>query len=181
MRLSDAAGRSRGEREDPWYSSKKLTALDDHRAERVRKDVWGNDDPNRKARDQVRMAANDPLAAMMAGVKQVRKVEADRKKWKLERDAEIRSLREDERRRHRRRERNRGDGPNRDKDELESFSLDDKGDRARHERHHDGHASRHRHHRHSRSDRDRRSWQEQGGWSEVSAHQSPQIPSLVPS
>ncbi|KZZ98312.1 homocitrate synthase [Moelleriella libera RCEF 2490] len=58
MRLSNAAGKD-GIKQ-PWYSH--ADAQDE-----PLKDIWGNDDPKRKQRDTVRLAANDPLAMMKKG------------------------------------------------------------------------------------------------------------------
>lgn len=139
MRFSNAAGFKQN-LEMPWYSSasQEITTQFDV----PNKDVWGNEDLGRREREKQRMDANDPLAAMKKGVRQLRGVEEERRRWCEERKNELEALKEadknHESRRHRRR------SP-KSRDSLDGFSLDaNSGDYDRHraKRH-----SRHSHHR----------------------------------
>ncbi|KAM4059180.1 homocitrate synthase [Hirsutella rhossiliensis] len=68
MRFSNAAGKEGLAR--PWYSQQDMMAL----GEAPSKDVWGNEDPRRKAREAQRLAVNDPLAMMKRGAAKVREI-----------------------------------------------------------------------------------------------------------
>ena len=133
MRFSNAAGFKQAIGEKPWYHKVGATGGgDEEEVEAPTKDVWGNEDPRRKEREKMRTINDDPLAAIQKGVAGVREVERERKKWKEEKDREIRGLEEEERRRERRRKR-------READDLEDFNLDDSAktdDRSRRRRHH---------------------------------------------
>lgn len=152
MRFSNAAGFKQSAGQKPWYSSaREVVASGDMPS----KDVWGNEDPMRRERDMARMDANDPLAAMKRGVRQLKSVEQERKKWNEERSQELEDLKAAQRRepRHRRRRRpmsERSDSG----DSLERFSLDGSS----HARREDGHRrDSHRHHQRRRdTSRDRR-------------------------
>ncbi|KAI1351937.1 hypothetical protein F5Y01DRAFT_107031 [Xylaria sp. FL0043] len=148
MRFSNAAGRDgvgvTGS--GPWYAS--TGAMDSHEPAETQtpgKDVWGNEDPKRKARDAARVVSNDPLAMMKRGAAKARDVERERRAVNEEKAKELKELRREERRRERRRRHH-------DVDELEGFSLDarpeDGGDRKRERGH--------REHRSGSRDRDRR-------------------------
>jgi hypothetical protein len=165
MRLSNAAGFKQSSA-IPWYSTTTKEATE----QLPGRDVWGNEDSGRKGREKMRESANDPLAAMKQGIKQLREVEKDRRDWVVERAREMREMepvgesrssgdRGQERRKGRRRSREKDD----DSSSLENFSLD-KTSRKRdhvddlharprshtghhHRRHHD-HRHRHRHRRH---------------------------------
>jgi hypothetical protein len=117
MRFSNAAG-FKQKLETPWYSSE--TAINTNEEEDggkdVGKDVWGNEDRGRHSREKARLDANDPLAFMKNGVKQLRDVERDRQKWQKERAQELESLRHQEHF-HRRKHRS-------DHEDVEDFSLD---------------------------------------------------------
>ncbi|KAI1358568.1 hypothetical protein F5Y08DRAFT_112094 [Xylaria arbuscula] len=160
MRFSNAAGRDgvgvTGS--GPWYASKEATEPRELvEAERPGKDVWGNEDPKRKARDAARVVANDPLAMMKRGAAKVRNVERERRALNEEKAKELKQLRKEEKRREKRRRHN-------DIDELEGFSLDARpadNEDGKRERGHRGHRPRsqdrdgrdkHRHRR--RSDHD---------------------------
>lgn len=145
MRFSNAAGRdgvgvgsSR-----PWYTSKEATeAREVAEAEKPGKDVWGNEDPKRKARDAARVAAGDPLATMKRGAAKVRDVERERRAENEEKAKELKQLRKEEKRREKRRRHH-------DVDDLEGFSLDarrsnDNDDDRKHESGHRDHRSRSR-------------------------------------
>ncbi|KAK5632563.1 hypothetical protein RRF57_008277 [Xylaria bambusicola] len=120
MRFSNAAGRggvgvtSSG----PWYASKDATQVRElAEAQQLGKDVWGNEDPKRKARDAARVVADDPLAMMKRGAAKVRDVERERRVVNEEKAKELKQLRREEKRREKRRR-------HRDVDDLEGFSLD---------------------------------------------------------
>ena len=132
LRFSNAAGFKQAVGQKPWYHN--ATGNGDQTAEG--KDVWGNEDPRRKEREKIRIAADDPLAAMQKGVQGLREVERERKKWNEERERETQELIKAEKRRRRR-----------DKS-IDKFSLDAQPHRSHH---------RHRSDRHSRSHRHRRS------------------------
>lgn len=154
MRFANAAGYKRG-MEKPWYSSSGLDLAQETGAMPT-KDVWGNEDPRRREREKARTDANDPLAAMRKGVRQLRAVEQERRKWEDERRRELDALKEEqreERRRRRRRHRSRSRSPARSAESLEDFRLDDcvedKERRRKHRSHRD------REDREYRSDRSR--------------------------
>lgn len=154
MRFSNAAGFKQAVGQKPWYHT--LGTPDANEAVMPSKDVWGNDDPRRKAREQSRIAADDPLAAIKKGVAGVREVEKERQRWKEEKDREIKELAEIDSRRARREKKRRI--RQREDDELEGFSLDLPLE-GRASRRHYGASRDHspRHHRHrSRSKEHRR-------------------------
>jgi hypothetical protein len=142
VRLRDATGYGKHD-EKLWYNS----ASAEQTPQTTSKDVWGNEDPRRKERDQRRLDANDPLAAMKKGVKQLRQAESHRKEWMEQRERDLYEVGELARRRER------------DEDTLDGFDLDtgyaDKSGRRernktrREHRHH--RSSRHRHHHSHRS------------------------------
>ncbi|GAD95273.1 conserved hypothetical protein [Paecilomyces variotii No. 5] len=82
MRFSNAAGFKESVGRNPWYSSsgKEAVAPDSI----PDKDVWGNEDPRRREREKARVDTNDPLAMMKKGVRQLKEVERERKKWQEE-------------------------------------------------------------------------------------------------
>ncbi|KAI0517416.1 hypothetical protein F5B22DRAFT_124455 [Xylaria bambusicola] len=148
MRFSNAAGRdgvgvtSSG----PWYTSKDAPEVRElAEAGKPGKDVWGNEDLKRKARDAARVVANDPLAMMKKGAAKVRDVERERRAVNEDKAKELKQLRREEKRHEKRRR-------NRDVDDLEGFSLDaqavDDDDRKR--------GRGHREHRSRSRDRDER-------------------------
>jgi hypothetical protein len=101
MRFSNAAGR--GGIEKPWYTSgtrkaiKKGNDTDDKSldyADFRNKDVWGNEDPRRKEREQARIISNDPFAFMQKAQVQLKRSKEDKKKWADERERELRELRD---------------------------------------------------------------------------------------
>lgn len=104
MRFSNAAGREGLAR--PWYSQQDMVAA---LGEAPSKDVWGNQDPRRKAREAQRLVANDPLAMMKRGAAKVREVKQERKRLQDEREEELRRLEKEDGRRGRERERRRRD------------------------------------------------------------------------
>ncbi|KAI0541443.1 hypothetical protein GGR58DRAFT_457033 [Xylaria digitata] len=120
MRFSNAAGRDgvgvTGS--GPWYASNGVAdSREPAEAQMPGKDVWGNEDPKRKARDAARVVANDPLAMMKRGAAKARDVERERRALNEEKARELKQLRKEEKRREKRRKHN-------DVDELEGFSLD---------------------------------------------------------
>ncbi|KAH7354580.1 hypothetical protein BKA66DRAFT_446636 [Pyrenochaeta sp. MPI-SDFR-AT-0127] len=113
MRFSNAAGFKTG-LSQPWYATgeeppqaaeKKHTALLAHLED---KNIWGDEDPRRKEREQARITSNDPFAFMQKAQAQLKRSKEDRKKWAEERGRELRELRatqerEDRPSRHRKR------------------------------------------------------------------------------
>jgi len=99
MRFRDAAGR-RPDARTPWYSS----LASDHPTPATGRDVWGNEDSGRQARDQKRLDTTDPLLFMKKGVKQLREVEKQKGEWRQERERDLHEVEHLARReRHRRR------------------------------------------------------------------------------
>ncbi|PTB46319.1 uncharacterized protein TrAFT101_004218 [Trichoderma asperellum] len=95
MRFSNAAGKDGISQ--PWYSHGEGVAPDVSA-----KNVWGQNDPDRKTRDTQRINSNDPLAMMKKGAMQVRELKKERRKIQEERDEELRQLRKESHRdRHR--------------------------------------------------------------------------------
>ena len=176
MRFSNAAGFKQAIGQKPWYQTIGADGDQDGGSETISKDVWGNEDPRRKERETMRIAADDPLAAIQRGVAGLREAEREREKWKQEKDREMREIEEAERRRRKRRKRSPKD------DDLESFSLDgptrdDKHRRSHHRRdredsskHSHLHRSRsqdrerHRSHTHRHGEATRRKAEERPGW-----------------
>ncbi|EER26628.1 hypothetical protein CPC735_008010 [Coccidioides posadasii C735 delta SOWgp] len=128
MRFSNAAGYKQG-MEAPWYSTSQLD-LATRTQDIPAKDVWGNEDPGRREREKMRIDANDPLAAMKMGVRQLRDVEKERKEWEEERKKELKALKRAEKESRRRRRRR-----SRSYNSLEDFKLDeDPVDEQKHKR-----------------------------------------------
>lgn len=168
MRFTDAAGYRKGTSK-PWYASSESRTQASSRsanelmlAELQGKDVWGNEDPRRKEREQNRITSSDPFAMMQQAQKQLKRSETDREKWQKDRDRELQKLKHEGERRQRherkhesRRSRRREGRHDKDEDELEDFSLDglargsSKGHCSDHDRHH--HRHRRSHHRRERS------------------------------
>ena len=126
MRFSNAAGRD-GLKERPWYSSKDRLGPKEEDEYAQGKDAWGRPDPARKEREKMRMGASDPLAFMQKAQVQLKKTERDRKDWAVERERELKRLREVERRerREKRKKRRRTERKDRDEEDgLEGFDLD---------------------------------------------------------
>jgi hypothetical protein len=146
MRFSNAAGFKQG-LENPWYSS--TTSKDLCLQNIPGKDVWGNEDPRRREREQKRLDASDPLATMKMGIKKLRQAERHRKEWMEERERDLKEV-EEMARRNQRRKRIKDD----DLDSLENFSLEAgyKEGRREKRKHHSGHREGSRHERHGRSD-----------------------------
>ncbi len=115
MRFSNAAGFKQAVGQKPWYHS---MGVEGEEGETLSKDAWGNEDPRRKERDKMRIAADDPLAMIQKGVNGLREVERERKRWKEERDREMRDLVKLEKQRRGRKKRKH------EEDALDGFSLD---------------------------------------------------------
>ncbi|KAG0155128.1 hypothetical protein PDIDSM_701 [Penicillium digitatum] len=164
MRFSNAAGFKRTIGQKPWYSSAEQNATAPESM--PGKDVWGNADPRRKERTQARMSANDPLAAIKRGVRQLKATEQERKRWNDEKRREIETLKAEEVRKscHRRRRSPsvdsldgfKLDAPDRDREKdrrgsdkhhrrHRDRSLDRSHHRSRHHSSHHSHRHRHRH------------------------------------
>lgn len=153
MRLSNAAGFKESAGQKPWYSSGSTKEVQAPNAMR-NTDVWGNEDPLRQEREKARIDANDPLAAMKAGVRSLKNAQKERKEWQKQRLRELEDLERaqgSESRRRRRRRSHSRDSFN----SLEGFSLDsdDKkhssGRSQRSHMHEHRHRHRHRHRHHS--------------------------------
>ncbi|TGJ79901.1 hypothetical protein E0Z10_g8858 [Xylaria hypoxylon] len=120
MRFSNAAGRDGAgvTSSGPWYASNGATdSREPAEAQTPGKNVWGHDDPKRKARDAARVVSNDPLAMMKRGAAKMRDVERERRTLNEEKAKELKQLRKEEKRHEKRRKHH-------DVDELEGFSLD---------------------------------------------------------
>lgn len=117
MRLADAAGYGK-QSSQPWYSSALRDGAFAH--DMSGRDVWGNEDPRRQQREKKRMDANDPLAAIKKGVRQLRQAETQRKEWMEQRERDLGEVEELARRDRRQRKRRRSS----DKDSLDGFDLD---------------------------------------------------------
>lgn len=102
MRFSNAAGSRQNIKEMPWYaaqteshedtrsgtgspSGKAVGALFRRDHEDVRKNAFGNDDPNRKGRDEARLRSSDPLASMMKAQKHIQESKRRREETKAAR------------------------------------------------------------------------------------------------
>ena len=154
MRFSNAAGFKNG-MEKPWYASTKLSGAavvpssELVLADVQEKDVWGNVDPLRKARESNRTSSNDPFAAMQQAQQQLKQSGKDKERWQKQRTSELEELKqaEEESRRRRRHRSRREDG-----ESLEDFSLDApiEENRSRGSRRSDNGARSH-HHRRRRS------------------------------
>ena len=107
MRFSNAAGFEKTIDQKPWYENA-VTGKGFREAVDVpSKDVWGNEDPRRKEREKMRMAAGDPLVAMRNGAAGVREAERQRTKWTEDKAQQIKEIEEDERQKVKRRRRRR--------------------------------------------------------------------------
>ena len=150
MRFSNAAGFKQAIGDKPWYHKMSTDGQSKDEIEMPSTDVWGNEDPRRKEREKMRMAADDPLASIQIGVAGVREVEKQREKWKEERENEIREIERADRHRHRRRQRRH------EEDDFADFSLDasiDESELRRHRRREKDHSGHSHHHRHRSGER----------------------------
>ena len=143
MRFSNAAGKNG--LDQPWYAAQHKSA---HNAEDStaaleypgfeNKNVWGNEDPRRKEREQARISSNDPFAFMQKAQTQLKKSKEDKKKWTDERKRELKELRdaqerEDGRSKHHRssRRRSRSRSPDRERSHRHSHRRDRSRSRSR--------------------------------------------------
>ena len=117
MRFSNAAGFKHAVEQKPWYENGGNNEKSKGPLDMPSKDVWGNEDPRRKEREKMRMAADDPLFAMRNGAAGVRHAEKEKVKWREEKRREIQELDKDERRRERKRRRRQEDDLERHCDE----------------------------------------------------------------
>jgi hypothetical protein len=125
MRFSNAAGRDG--LENPWYAAQQKPAKQTEEAVAAleyagfeNKNVWGNEDPRRKEREQARISSSDPFAFMQQAQTQLKKSKEDKKRWAAERERDLRELRatqEDEDRKSRHDKRRRSED-----EDAESFS-----------------------------------------------------------
>ncbi|MCJ1403088.1 hypothetical protein MMC11_006311 [Xylographa trunciseda] len=122
MRFSNAAGFKQVIGEKPWYHIGSRAEKEEEGVEIVGKDVWGNEDPRRKERQKMRIVADDPLASIQKGVKDLRQVEKQKRAWIEEQKREIKAIEKAERRRMRKDTGLSGGGI------LEGFSLDEAED-----------------------------------------------------
>ncbi|KAL8956902.1 MAG: hypothetical protein Q9193_005693, partial [Seirophora villosa] len=152
MRFSNAAGFKQSIGEKPWYQA--IGTGQDDPVDVPSKDVWGNEDPRRKEREKLRVAADDPMAAMQKGVTQLRQVERERQQWQEERDKETRDPNVNERRRKRKSRKRHEE----EEEELVGFSLDaPTGHDSGGEKHATSHRHRHRHRHRQRNGSNERS------------------------
>ncbi|KAI1068908.1 hypothetical protein LB507_006454 [Fusarium sp. FIESC RH6] len=129
MRFTNAAGKDGAIR--PWYSQSDGVAPD-----ASSKDVWGNQDPNRKERDAKRIVSNDPLAMMKQGASKVRELKQDRKRFQQEREEELKKMRRDERHREKKRRRYEGREDSRERNRSRDRDRERERSRDRRERRH---------------------------------------------
>ncbi|CAD0092062.1 unnamed protein product [Aureobasidium vineae] len=127
MRFSNAAGFKQSTSSAPWYVSSSKQGTENREPS---KDVWGNEDPSRRDREQTRLTSNDPMAFMRKAQTQLKRAETDREKWKTQKERELRELEQaerEERRRRRRERRHKRDRRERSQSvgSLEGFSLED--------------------------------------------------------
>lgn len=117
MRFSNAAG-FKQTLESPWYSASQSNEPNPWTSSG--KDVWGNEDPKRREREQKRLDSSDPLAAMKMAVKKLRQADRHRKEWMDERERDLTEVEDMARGNQRRREREDDD----ESDSLRGFSLE---------------------------------------------------------
>ncbi|KAI5458574.1 hypothetical protein BGZ63DRAFT_49231 [Mariannaea sp. PMI_226] len=128
MRFSNAGGKNGISK--PWYSQSDSNAL-----EPMMKNVWGNDDPDRKERDTRRIVASDPLAMMKQGASKVRELKKERKQFLEEQAEQLRQLRREERKREKRQRRD--EERERDRERAGSPQDSNRRHRSKERRHHD--------------------------------------------
>ncbi len=156
MRFSNAAGKNG--LENPWYAASggpSLEAADQRQSEggELGKNVWGQVDPRRKHREQLRTTTSDPLAFMQKAQVQLRDAERDKRRWAEAKQRELRALEIEEHRSSKRRSSHRSS--RHDDLDLDGFSLDKSdGHGARHDRDYEHRSSRHRHRRSRSRERD---------------------------
>lgn len=102
VRFTSAAGRDAEgllAKNGPWYATPDGVVA----ALVPSKNVFGKEDPGRKAREVERLSASDPLAMMKRGAKMVRDLNKERERENEERERALKELRKEERRREKRR------------------------------------------------------------------------------
>lgn len=154
MRFSNASG-SRGTSQ-PWYTADhKHSSLTSGQQEILacpgfaEKDIWGNEDPRRKERQQARISASDPLAFMQKAQAQLQTSKLDKKKWTEDRDQELRELKEIQRRKDRlsqHRQRKKRHDMDADDHASDAFAHVSQRGKSLRDTHHRSHRSRHRQH-----------------------------------
>ncbi|KAJ5382707.1 hypothetical protein N7517_000618 [Penicillium concentricum] len=149
MRFSNAAGFKETIGRKPWYSSAEQNATAP--GSMPEKDAWGNEDPRRKERTQARMSANDPLAAIKRGVRQLKTTEQERKRWNDEKRREIENLKAEEARQPSNRRRRSPSADSLDGFKLDAPDREREKDRRSSDRHHRRHRDRSRDRAHHRS------------------------------
>lgn len=172
MRFSNAAGRG-GLEQRPWYTSSGQKAVETNATsdgpiafpDLANKNVWGNEDPLRKEREQSRITSNDPFALMQRAQLQLKKSKDDKKKWAEEKDRELMELRAAQERSSRRERHGK-----RKKGGEEDYHDDPHGGHVDRRRRDIGRSSSHRHRRRSRS----RSRERRRGSSASQRHQERQ-------
>lgn len=126
MRFSNATGYKQSASSAPWYAS---SSNQGSMVQEPSKDVWGNEDPGRRGREQTRLTSNDPMAFMQKAQTQLKQAETDREKWKMQKERELIELdqaEKEERRRRRERRHRRGlRERSQSMGSLDGFSLDD--------------------------------------------------------
>lgn len=160
VRFSDAAGYKRG-LQNPWYAAQTKGDTSSITTTEPSKDVWGNEDPRRKEREQMRTSANDPIAFMQRAQAQLKQAEKDREKWQKEKVQELEELKRTQERQRRTEWKHLHRRRSRSVDSLEGFSLntpmrehgEKRGDKDRRRSRHDRHRSRSRHRSKSREHR----------------------------
>lgn len=155
MRFSNAAGFRQG-LEKPWYATSGAKPRDETAVtlQVPSKDVWGNEDPRRKEREQMRTSASDPMAFMQRAQSQLKQVEQDRERWRSEKEKELDELRAQQERDKRTYAKRRHRHRTCSMDSLEGFSLDAEiEDREHRHRPKSGHDRTHRERHRSRHER----------------------------
>ncbi|RKF55332.1 putative homocitrate synthase, partial [Erysiphe neolycopersici] len=102
MRFSNAAGFKQNPGDSPWYSKSDRLETRHEKDFACSKDVWGNDDPGRLQRENMRMVSNDPLVMMKAGASKVRELDREKKKKLRARENNRRYLDKDDKKSRRR-------------------------------------------------------------------------------
>lgn len=129
MRFSNAAGRDGLSK--PWYAAQHTTDPVTEEGTRAleypgleNKNVWGNEDPRRKEREQARISSNDPFAFMQMAQTQLKRSKEDKKRWVDERKRELMELRDAQDLEARRDERHRRSSHHRTHDESRNPDRD---------------------------------------------------------
>ncbi|KIX03459.1 uncharacterized protein Z518_07011 [Rhinocladiella mackenziei CBS 650.93] len=89
--LSHATGKGKDSGDTPWYSAVPVARPGGGISSRAT-EPWGDDSPQRRAREAARVSAIDPLAVMKKGVKQLREAEKHRKEWMTQRERDLKEV-----------------------------------------------------------------------------------------